>query len=126
VSRRRLSQARQELKKAWQKSPSEVGITRRLFALNKQMDLPTDAALLLIHALAVNPDAVENYSTLWGELLRVGLPGHLTVASVMNLKVPAGDEPARQYWLSLTAGANGRPMVERSALESAVNMMPRF
>ncbi len=126
VARRRFSQARQQLDKAWEKSPAEVGITRRLFALNKQMDLPIDAALLLIHALAVNPDAVDNYAPLWDELLHVGLPGHLTVASVMSLKVPAGDEPARQFWLSLTADEDGRPMIERSALESAVKMMPRF
>jgi tetratricopeptide (TPR) repeat protein len=126
VARHRPEEAHRLLQQAWEKFPGEVAITHRLFALDEQMDLVNDAALLLIHALTVNPDSVENYRPLWVELLRAGLPGHLTVASVTTLNVPAEDEPARQFWLSLTAGINVRPMIQRTALESAVKMMPRF
>jgi tetratricopeptide (TPR) repeat protein len=126
VTRHRAEQAQKLLETAWAKSPEDVPLTRRLFAMDKQNDAVPAAASLLIHALSVNPDALQNYLPLWAELLRPGLQNRLKLASLSAMVVPASDEAARQYWLGVTADDEDRPSLERGALEAAARIKPPF
>jgi tetratricopeptide (TPR) repeat protein len=126
VARHRGDEAQQLLQTAWQKSPADIPLTRRLFAIDKQNDAVPAAANLLIHALAVNPDAQQNYFPLWAELLRPGLQHRLTLAGLSSMKVSAEDRAAWEYWISLTAEDQGRPSLERSALEASAKIKPPF
>jgi tetratricopeptide (TPR) repeat protein len=126
VARHRAEEAQNLLETAWGKSPTDIPITRRLFSMDKQNDAVPAAAKMLIHALAVNPDALQNYLPLWAELLRPGLPNRLTLGSIASMKVPVSDEAARQYWLALTAEDQGRPSLQRQALEASTRIKPPF
>lgn len=126
VARHRIDEAHHLLQSAWEKSPAQVPPVRRLFAMDKQQDQVIAAARVLIHAFAVNTDALHNYAPLWSELTRIGLPHHLTLESVSALKVPPSDEAARQFWISMTAGDEGRPVLERSAIEASARVNPPF
>jgi tetratricopeptide (TPR) repeat protein len=119
MSRHRSAEARQLLESAWAKSPEDIAITRRLFALDKMENAVDSATKLLIHALAANPDALHNYTPLWAELLRPGQPNRLTLRSLNLLQTPSDDDASKQFWIAITAADESRLAVERSALQSA-------
>jgi tetratricopeptide (TPR) repeat protein len=126
TSNNRSAEARQLLESAWQKSPDDIALTRRLFAMDKNDGLIDSAARLLIHGLSVNPQALHNYAPLWAELMRLGQPNRLKLGQLMALTVVPTDEGARQYWIALTAEDAGRRAVERSALAASVHAAPAF
>lgn len=126
VSKDRSTEAWDLLQSAWQKSPADIAITRRLFLLDKQQNQVEAAAGLLIHALACNPDALHNYSPLWAELLRYGQTNRLKLVSLQLMKVPTEDEAARQVWIALTAANDNRMTLQRTALETSIRHTPPF
>ncbi len=126
IANNRAPEAANLLESAWAKAPADIPLTRRLFAVDKQQDQIEAAARLLVHALAVNPDALHNYSTLWAELKRPGLANRLKITTLSAMQIPPGDESALQFWIALTAEDQGRTAVERSALEASIRKTPPF
>jgi tetratricopeptide (TPR) repeat protein len=126
VSRNRSTEAWDLLQNAWQKNPGDIAITRRLFAIDKQLEQVNAAAAMLIHALACNPDAMSNYLPLWLELLRYGQTNRLTLVQAAVMKVPPEDEAARQVWLAITAANDNRVLTQRTALAAAIGHTPPF
>jgi tetratricopeptide (TPR) repeat protein len=126
VSKGRLVEAKQLLESAWQKSPGDIALTRRLFAIEKRDNLVESAARILIHGLAANPDAVHNYAPLWAELLRPGQINRLKLATLNSMAVPKEDEAARQFWIAMTAADDSRFSVERLAFENATHAKSVF
>jgi tetratricopeptide (TPR) repeat protein len=126
IAQGRATEARQMLESAWKHSPGDIPLTRRLFAAQKSDNAVEPAARLLIHSLAVNSDAVHNYTPLFAELLRPGQANRLTLATLAAITVSAGDQGSKQFWISLTAANADRLAVERSALASAEQASPAF
>ena len=125
-SKQRVTEAWDVLQSAWQKSPGDISITRRLFQLDRQQDQVQAAAAVLIHALASNPSALENYYPLWIELLRPGQDNHLTMVSLRLLQLPQDDEAARQVWIAITAEDESRLLFQSTSLEKATWQTPPF
>jgi tetratricopeptide (TPR) repeat protein len=126
VSKNRDTEAWDLLESSWEKNPADIPITRRLFALDRDQNQVEAAAALLIHALAANPDALQNYEPLWLELRRYGQTNRLGLVSLRLMKIPPDDEASRQVWLSVTAGVENRSTLQRTALQTAIQHTPPF
>lgn len=126
LAQHRNGDAERLLAAAWQKSPGDIPLTRRLFALYKQRDDVPDAARLLVVALARDPDTLRNLSPLWNALLRSGQRNRLRLPALQAMPFPANAEASRQFWISRIAELFHRDALARSALQRSIRSTPPF
>jgi tetratricopeptide (TPR) repeat protein len=126
LAQHRTAEAERLLESAWERTPGDVTLTRRLFALYKQRDAVDDAARLLVVSLAHDPDALRNLTPLWNGLLRPGQRNRLQLPALQAMKFPADAEAAKQFWISRIADLYHRDALAKSALQHSIQSKPPF
>ena len=107
-------------------NPGDLEIVRNLFDFYLAHDDGPAAAKLLIHQLAVHPDSLSQMGPLLAELIRPMRPHPLRLATLQNLQINPGDEPARLFVISQAAVPWHRPLMLQQSLEQAVKISPPF
>ena len=121
----RGAEAERLLARAWDRSPDNIELLRRRFALRAAADVP-GAARLLVEALARRPELAVQTAGLWDELLAPSRPDRLRLADLRALQVGPGEEAAKWYWVARVAGQWRRRPVAREALERSAQTRPPF
>jgi tetratricopeptide (TPR) repeat protein len=126
IAQNRQADAENLLADAWEKSPGDTQIVRRLFAVYRQHADPVPAARLLTIALARNPDSLANLAPLWIQLLQPGRNNRLKLQSVQLMDLPRDVEAARDFWISQLASFGHRDALARSAMQRSIQFVPPF
>jgi tetratricopeptide (TPR) repeat protein len=126
IAQDRPADARRLLTDAWEKTPGDTQLVRRLFAIYRQNADLEPAARLLIVALARNPDSLQNLAPLWNQLLRPGRNSRLKLQDVQLMSLPRDVEAARDFWISRLADVEHRDTLSRGAMQRATRLVPPF
>ncbi len=126
IAQNRQAEAEQLLADAWEKSPQDTQIVRRLFAVYRLHADPEPAARLLTIALARNPDSLSNLAPLWIGLLQPGRNNRLKLQTVQLMELPRDVEAARDFWISELASFEHRDALARSAMQRSTRFVPPF
>jgi tetratricopeptide (TPR) repeat protein len=124
-------QAEQCLARAWEKSPADVQIIRRLVPMYRQHGAVMEAARVLVIALAHDPDALGNLAPLWNDLLRAnaartGGTSRLRLAMLQGMHFAPNAQAAKEFWISRLAQVDHRDALATAALRRSVSAVPPF
>jgi tetratricopeptide (TPR) repeat protein len=122
----RPADARHLLSDAWEKTPGNTQLVRRLFAIYRQNADLEPAARLLIIALARNPDSLQNLAPMWNQLLRPGRKTRLKLQDVQLMSLPRDVEASRDFWISRLADLEHRDALSRGAMQRSTRLVPPF
>jgi predicted Zn-dependent protease len=126
VRQNRSSEAEQMLAAAWDQSPGDVQITRRLVFMYAQRNAVDEAARILVLSLARQPDSLHNFAPLWSQLLRPGQKNRLRLQTLQSMRFAPDVEPAREFWISQIAELQQRDALAHSALQQSTKFQPPF
>lgn len=124
--RQRSADAESALEQGARALPNDFGILRRRFALALHRGAFDACAALLIDATANAPDLAPQVEPLWEQASRPTAAGRLTYRAVEKLKVAAGDQSAKWFWVSRLAAGAQREGVARQALTHALKFEKPF
>ncbi len=120
----RNDQAMSLLQEAFTRDPGDLEVGRRTVAGYLQQNQTTEAARVLIEALAASPDNLRELWPLWDDLIRPSQPNRLRLKDLQNLSVSPRAEAAKWYLVSRLAVVWDRDSVSRSSLSKAVKIDP--
>ncbi len=122
----RGDEAEKVLASAARDSGYDFEIVRRLVDRYESRSATTEAAAVLVEALAQRPDTLRQLSPLWSRLLQFSRPNRLRLSDLQQLQVSPGAEAARLFWLSRVADLWNRDALARHALDQAAWRIPPF
>ena len=107
-------------------SHSDPDYIRRLFTVYQGRNDMESAMRLLVDSLADRPDSLRDIGPLWSELLRPSRHGRLRLSTLLHMKVPEREDPARLFWVSRLAEIWNRDALARGTLQQAAAIKPAF
>ena len=126
LSAKRPAEAETLIASQWNKSPADIPLTHRFVDLCEARGDTTQAARVLVIALAHAPDALRNFSPMWTRLLRPTRVDRLRLNTLQRMQVAPADEAARQFWISRVADLYHRDALTRSSLAASAKATPPF
>lgn len=124
-------QAEQCLARAWERSPADIQIIRRLVPMYRQHGAVVEAGRLLIIALAHDPNSLSNLAPFWNDLLRAGVThtggvSRLRLGMLQAMHFAPSVQAAKEFWISRLAQMDHRDALATAALHRSVEASPPF